>query len=306
MGARMIRHSLVLILGLGAIAACGGGHTELPDAPPGQPDAANPADAAPDAMPVDTDGDGIADATDNCPLVANPGQEDGDIDGIGVQIGDINAVLPYRAIQTLLASATSVSFTGIPSTLKTIEVTWCSRDDLAGFQADTLYMRVNNDAGGNYRYNWFHAAGLSPVACRLSRNLHPAVIGVQRDPARVTGDMRSIISPVIRMDRVAKSFGGKRALDHVSATIHPGHLSTRVDCLAPRRSHTVRKRQITRLPICRGASPDRRLAAAAAGRQRRTCDHHGVPCSVRRESTRRAAGAERWQLHRSPWSGRPG
>ena len=75
---------------------------------------------------------------------------------------------------------------------------------------------------GNYRYNWFHAAGLSPVACRLSRNLHPAVIGVQRGPARVTGDMRSIISPVIRMDRVAKSFGGKRALDHVSATIHPG------------------------------------------------------------------------------------
>ncbi len=79
----MIRHSLVLILGLGAIAACGGGHTELPDAPPGQPDAANPADAAPDAMPVDTDGDGIADATDNCPLVVNPGQDDADGDGTG-------------------------------------------------------------------------------------------------------------------------------------------------------------------------------------------------------------------------------
>ena len=34
--------------------------------------------------------------------------------------------------------------------------------------------------------------------------------------------MRSIVSPVISIDRVAKSFRGKRALDHVSATIHPG------------------------------------------------------------------------------------
>jgi phosphonate transport system ATP-binding protein len=34
--------------------------------------------------------------------------------------------------------------------------------------------------------------------------------------------MRSIVSPVISIDRIAKSFRGKRALDHVSATMHPG------------------------------------------------------------------------------------
>jgi phosphonate transport system ATP-binding protein len=34
--------------------------------------------------------------------------------------------------------------------------------------------------------------------------------------------MRTTISPVISVDRVAKNFRGKRALDHVSATIHPG------------------------------------------------------------------------------------
>jgi len=33
--------------------------------------------------PVDADGDGVPDATDNCPGVANPGQEDLDLDGIG-------------------------------------------------------------------------------------------------------------------------------------------------------------------------------------------------------------------------------
>jgi phosphonate transport system ATP-binding protein len=44
----------------------------------------------------------------------------------------------------------------------------------------------------------------------------------QRKPSTVATIMRSIVSPVIRMDRVAKNFRSKRALDHVSATIHPG------------------------------------------------------------------------------------
>lgn len=36
-----------------------------------------------DPEPIDTDGDGIPDAEDCCPLVPNPGQEDSDGDGIG-------------------------------------------------------------------------------------------------------------------------------------------------------------------------------------------------------------------------------
>ena len=35
------------------------------------------------AMPVDSDGDGVDDALDNCTAVANPGQEDADGDGHG-------------------------------------------------------------------------------------------------------------------------------------------------------------------------------------------------------------------------------
>jgi len=50
--------------------------------------AANPGQSLVCQMIVDTDGDGVADAEDNCPAVSNPGQEDTDGDGVGDACND--------------------------------------------------------------------------------------------------------------------------------------------------------------------------------------------------------------------------
>jgi ABC-type multidrug transport system fused ATPase/permease subunit len=60
------------------------------------------------------------------------------------------------------------------------------------------------------------------MACRASRNLHGAVTGGQYAPITVTSVMTTPVSPVITLDRATRIFGATRALDAVSATIHPG------------------------------------------------------------------------------------
>jgi len=55
------------------------------DPNPGQEDSDSDGtgDACEDVLPPDGDSDGVPDATDNCPAVPNPGQEDADSDGTG-------------------------------------------------------------------------------------------------------------------------------------------------------------------------------------------------------------------------------
>jgi thrombospondin type 3 repeat protein len=51
------------------------------------------------ACPEDTDGDGVCDALDNCPTIANAGQSDIDGDGIGDACDDADATLTITSLQ---------------------------------------------------------------------------------------------------------------------------------------------------------------------------------------------------------------
>jgi phosphonate transport system ATP-binding protein len=55
-----------------------------------------------------------------------------------------------------------------------------------------------------------------------SHKLHERAVVVTRPSGRVTAVMPTSISPVVKLDEVSKSFGGTRALDRVSVTVHPG------------------------------------------------------------------------------------
>lgn len=78
-----------VILGIVLAQACGfsGSSSSIVDAPPPPIDDGTPVDTAVDtidgSMPIDSDGDAIADASDNCPTVGNPQQRNFDADPRG-------------------------------------------------------------------------------------------------------------------------------------------------------------------------------------------------------------------------------
>jgi len=78
---------------------------------------------------IDSDGDGVADATDNCPLVANPDQADTDHDGIGDACETANVAPVVKTLQdaTITAGSTFTrtgSFTDTDSTSWTANVSY--------------------------------------------------------------------------------------------------------------------------------------------------------------------------------------
>lgn len=113
---------------------------------------------------MDSDNDGICDATDNCPNTYNPSQTDSDIDGIG-DVCDIDCPLDYTGVNTLTGNVSSNTKTdfetsGVLSSSQTIDVNTdydsgnCIEllpnfEVQLGVEFDAFIDGCNNGGGGN-------------------------------------------------------------------------------------------------------------------------------------------------------------
>ena len=76
----------------------------------------------------DSDGDGVLDASDNCPLVANPNQSDGDGDGIGDACDPLDGRPPQQQLADLEAAVRALGLDrGIANSLL-VKIQGASRD----------------------------------------------------------------------------------------------------------------------------------------------------------------------------------
>ena len=97
-----------------------------------------------------------------------PGQvaDDGAINALGAAVTshDTSIIalqangMAYRASSTLATSAAVVTFTGIPTTLRRIQVFWRVRSDQVA-QFDVLHMLINNDTAAHYNYEFTQGNG---------------------------------------------------------------------------------------------------------------------------------------------------
>ena len=72
----------------------------------------------------------------------------------------------YESIQTVTlgSSASSISFTSIPSTYKHLQIRLMGQSDRATVARDGLRMRLNSDTGSNYAWHWLQGDGSSASA----------------------------------------------------------------------------------------------------------------------------------------------
>lgn len=77
----------------------------------------------------------------------------------------------WTASSLLVGNAASISFTGIPTNLRTLDVYWTARDDHAGFEGAGIYLRVNNASGASdYRTNHIQNTNTTVVGQVVTAN----------------------------------------------------------------------------------------------------------------------------------------
>ena len=79
-------------------------------------------------MLPDADGDGVADASDNCPLVSNASQADRDGDGIGDACDPLDGTLPQQQLADLEAAVRALGLDKGPANSLLVKIQGVSRD----------------------------------------------------------------------------------------------------------------------------------------------------------------------------------
>ena len=113
---------------------CYANNANPPDVGPpdiGPPDIGPPDVGPPDVGPPDQDGDGVADAVDNCSTFYNPSQADSDGDGVG-DVCDGSVIIAFDVVDVAAGGIAEVAVTA-------------SRDTVG---IGTVTLRVTNRAGG--------------------------------------------------------------------------------------------------------------------------------------------------------------
>jgi hypothetical protein len=133
--------------------------------------------------PLDTDGDGVPDSTDNCPLTFNPDQADADHDGIGDVCDDMSAPViacaapdgAWHADNVSLACTASDSGTGLANPADASFSLFTSVAAGAEDANAATNSRVVCDVAGN-------CATAGPIAGNMIDRRAPVISGVSGTP----------------------------------------------------------------------------------------------------------------------------
>jgi len=76
---------------------------------------------------------------------------EGTVSGVDGRVAALEAVGVYRDSIVTVGTVGSVTFSGIPSTLRLVRIDYTARGDTAAHTVD-VYCRINGDAGANYNH----------------------------------------------------------------------------------------------------------------------------------------------------------